>query len=53
MFNWAATSLSSIEIGVHPQQIFSGERGLLGNGLLSQFRVTIDSPGRRLILENG
>jgi hypothetical protein len=37
---------------VHNQQIFSGERGLLGNGVLSQFRVTIDTPGRRVILEN-
>jgi len=45
--------LRGVEIGVHPQQIFSGERGLLGNGVLSQFRVTIDTPGRRVILENG
>lgn len=45
--------LSGVEIGVHPQQIFSGEHGLLGNGVLSQFRVTIDTPGRRVILENG
>jgi hypothetical protein len=44
--------LNGVEIGVHPQQIFSGERGLLGNGVLSQFRVTIDTPGRRVILEN-
>jgi Aspartyl protease len=44
--------LSRVEIGVHKQQIFSGERGLLGNGVLSQFRVTIDTPGRRVILEN-
>ena len=43
--------LSGVEIGVHPQQIFSGERGLLGNGVLSQFRVTIDTPGHRVILE--
>jgi Aspartyl protease len=45
-------SLSGVEIGVHEEQIFSGERGLLGNGVLSQFRVTIDTPGRRVILEN-
>jgi predicted aspartyl protease len=45
-------SLSGVEIGVHNQQIFAGERGLLGNGVLSQFRVTIDTPGRRVILEN-
>jgi len=45
-------SLSRVKIGVHNQQIFSGERGLLGNGVLSQFRLTIDTPGRRVILEN-
>jgi hypothetical protein len=45
-------SLSGVEIGVHGRQIFPGERGLLGNGVLSQFRVTIDTPGRRVILEN-
>jgi hypothetical protein len=45
-------SLSGVEIAVHNQQIFSGERGLLGNGVLSQFRLTIDTPGRRVILEN-
>jgi predicted aspartyl protease len=43
--------LRGVDIGVHDQQIFSGERGLLGNGVLSQFRVTIDTPGRRVILE--
>ena len=43
--------LNGVEIGVHPQQIFSGERGLLGNGVLSQFRVTIDTRGRRVIFE--
>jgi len=43
--------LRGVEIGVHDQQIFSGERGLVGNRVLSQFRVTIDTPGRRVILE--
>lgn len=47
----ASHKLSGVEIGVHRQQIFSGERGLLGNGVLSQFRVTIDTPGRRVILD--
>ena len=46
-------SLTKVEIGVHDQQIFSGEGGLLGNGVLSKFRVTIDTPGRRVILDNG
>ena len=42
---------TKVEIGVHDEQIFSGEGGLLGNGVLSKFRVTIDTPGRRVILD--
>ncbi len=36
---------------VHKEQIFSGEAVLLGNDLLSKFRLTIDEPRRRAILE--
>jgi Aspartyl protease len=43
--------LSNVEVGIHPRRIFAGEGGLLGNRVLSQFRVTIDAPGRRVILE--
>jgi aspartyl protease len=44
-------SLSGVRIGVHEQRMFPGECGLLGNGVLSQFQVTIDAPNRRLILQ--
>ena len=43
--------LSSVKTGVHQQPIFSGEAGLLGNGLLSQFRVTVDTAKSRLLLD--
>ena len=43
--------LSSVKTGVHQQPIFSGEAGLLGNGLLSQFRVTVDAAKSRLLLD--
>lgn len=40
-----------VETGLHRVPIFPGEAGLLGNGLLWRFRqVTIDTPGRRLLL---
>jgi hypothetical protein len=42
---------SDIRAGVHGQQIFPGEDGLLGNGLLSKFCVTIDEPRSRVIFE--
>lgn len=41
----------SMPIGLHSAPIFRGEAGLLGNGMLSQFRVTIDAVRGRLILE--
>jgi hypothetical protein len=40
-----------VRAGVHQEQIFPGEAGLLGNALLSKFRVTIDEPRSRVILE--
>jgi predicted aspartyl protease len=41
----------AVKTGVHQKSIFSGEGGLVGNGLLSQFRVTIDATkGSRLLL---
>jgi len=36
---------------VRRDQIFPGEAGLLGNGLLSKFRLTIDQPGNRAIFQ--
>ena len=42
----------AITTGVHTEPMFPGEAGLLGNGLLSKFRLTIDEPGNRVIFEN-
>lgn len=40
-----------VPTGIHHRPIFSGEAGLLGNGLLSQFKtVTIDTKSERLVL---
>jgi hypothetical protein len=42
---------ASVPTGWHSQPIFTGESGLLGNGLLSRFeRVTIDAKAGKLIL---
>jgi hypothetical protein len=43
---------NGVTTGVHTEPIFPGEAGLLGNGLLSKFRLTIDQPGNRVIFEN-
>jgi hypothetical protein len=40
-----------VAAAVHEEPIFSGEGGLLGNGLLSNFRLTIDEPGNKVIFE--
>jgi len=37
-----------VKVNLHAQSIFPPEAGLLGNGVLSRYRVTID--GRRLLL---
>jgi aspartyl protease len=42
----------AVTAGVHREPMFPGEAGLLGNGLLSKFRLTIDQPGNRVIFEN-
>ena len=44
--------LTAVKTGLHQQPMFSGESGLLGNGLLSQFRVTVDAAGARLFLDS-
>ena len=43
---------NAVDTGIHVKPIFPGEAGLLGNDLLSKFRLTIDQPGNRVILEN-
>ena len=42
--------VSSVKTGVHAQPIFPGEAGRVGNELLSQFHMTVDDPGSRLLL---
>jgi hypothetical protein len=45
-------TFDSVPTGLHRQPIFSGESGLLGNGLLTRFeRVTFDIKAGRLVLE--
>jgi len=43
---------NAVNTGIHWKPIFPGEAGLLGNALLSKFRLTIDEPGNRVIFEN-
>jgi hypothetical protein len=43
---------NAVNTGIHVKPIFPGEAGLLGNDLLSKFRLTIDQPGNRVIFEN-
>ncbi|MEP6670420.1 MAG: aspartyl protease family protein [Chthoniobacter sp.] len=42
--------ISAVKTGLHRQAMFAGESGLIGNGLLSRFRVTVDAAGGRLLL---
>jgi hypothetical protein len=42
---------NDITAGIHTKQIFPGEDGLLGNGLLSRFCLTIDERNSRVIFE--
>jgi len=47
---FGAKRISAVKTGIHTEQIFAGESGLIGNGLLSRFTVTIDSAKRRCLL---
>jgi predicted aspartyl protease len=42
--------LDGVKIGLHEREIFPGESGLLGTGILSKFKVTIDLKANRLFL---
>ncbi len=42
--------IAAVKTGIHTAQMFAGEAGLIGNGLLSRFVVTIDSAKRRCLL---
>jgi hypothetical protein len=44
-------SLALVETTLHGRELFRGEAGLLGNGVLSRFTVTVDAGHRRIILE--
>jgi len=44
-------TMSGVKAGLYRRQLFLGEDGLLGNGLLGKFCVTVDFPGRRVILD--
>jgi hypothetical protein len=45
-------TFDAVPTWLHRQPIFSGESGLLGNGLLARFeRVTFDARAGRLVLE--
>ena len=43
--------LAAVRTGVPQRPLFSGEAGLPGNGVLSQFRVTVDADKSRLLLD--
>lgn len=42
--------IGPVEVGLHKHEIFVGEAGLLGNGLLSRYVVTLDTRAGRLVL---
>ena len=42
--------INSVEVGLHKHEIFVGEAGLLGNGLLSRYVVTLDAKTSRVVL---
>lgn len=44
-------TIRNVRTTTHQSAIFSGEAGLLGNGVLSNYRVTIDAVNRKLLLE--
>jgi hypothetical protein len=43
--------ITNVKTALHNSEIFPGEAGLLGNGVLSDYRVTIDAVTHRLLLE--
>jgi predicted aspartyl protease len=42
--------IDSVEVGLHKHEIFVGEAGLLGNGLLSRYVVTLDARANHVVL---
>jgi hypothetical protein len=45
-------TLHTVKTALHGRPIFPGEAGLVGNGILSQFTVTVDWPNRQVLLED-
>jgi hypothetical protein len=43
--------VNDVKVRIHDGAIFPGESGLVGNGILSRFKVTIDSDRRKVALE--
>ncbi len=41
--------LAGVKTGIHTRQIFAGESGLVGNGVLSKFIITFDGQKRLLL----
>lgn len=49
-----SVNFKGVPTDLHEQEIFPGEKGLLGNGILSRFNtVTIDAKAGKLVLESG
>jgi hypothetical protein len=44
-------SLDKVKASLHGRPLFPGEAGLLGNGILSRFTVTVDWPHRQVLLD--
>jgi predicted aspartyl protease len=42
--------IAAVKTGVHTEQMFADENGLIGNGLLSRFTIVIDAAGQRCLL---
>jgi hypothetical protein len=42
--------IAAVKTGVHKEQMFADETGLIGNGLLSRFTIIIDAAGQRCLL---
>ena len=48
-----AERCANVTTGLHDRAMFAGESGLLGNGLLARFVVTVDAAQSRLLLSRG
>jgi len=42
--------IAAVKTGIHKEQMFADENGLIGNGLLSRFTIIIDAAGQRCLL---